>query len=174
MSDLSEYIKSLYTIARRGFEWKPLYFNNNSSMDENGIYSDMNIPKGDKFTYIKFTIQYQSSCDENGLSHPEEGIKYYILHSLKIDDLTEPLIVPKPCNAEVSQTSSQVSAALSVNNFGRFRYVFDDVETAQKVAIKEIEQMITPLLRCLTKEDYRNVKGFIEKYNNSLNNKVEI
>lgn len=172
MSDLSEYIKSLYTIARRGFEWKPLYFNNNSSMDENGIYSDMNIPKGDKFTYIKFTIQYQSRCDKNGFSHPKEGIRFYILHSLKIDDLTEPLIVPKPCNAEVSQTSSQVSAALSVNNFGRFRYVFDDVETAQKVAIKEIEQMITPLYHCLLKVECDDVKNFIEKYNNKLSNEV--
>lgn len=32
MSELSEYIKSLYATAIRGFEWKPLYFNNNSSM----------------------------------------------------------------------------------------------------------------------------------------------
>lgn len=143
MNELSEYIKSLYATARRCFEWKPLYFNNNSSMDENGIYSDMNIPKGDKFTYIKFTIQYQSRCDENGLSHPKEGIKYYILHSLKIDDLTEPLIVPKPCNTGNNQTGSQISTALKVNNFGRFRYAFDDVETAKKVAVKEIEQMIT-------------------------------
>lgn len=172
MSELSEYIKSLYATARRCFEWKPLYFNNNSSMDENGIYSDMNIPKGDKFTYIKFTIQYQSRCDENGLSHPKEGIKYYILHSLKIDDLTEPLIVPKPCNTDNLQTSSQISTALTVNNFGRFRYAFDDVETAKKVAVKEDEQMIMPLLHCLTKEDYSDVKEFIEKYDNGLNDEV--
>ncbi|SJZ74917.1 hypothetical protein [Eubacterium coprostanoligenes] len=113
----------------------------------------MNIPKGNKFTYIKFTIQYQSRCDENGLSHPKEDIKYYILHLLKIDDLTEPLIVPKPCNTGNIQTDSQISAALTVNNFGRFRYAFDDVETAKKVAVKEVEQLITPLLHCLTNED---------------------
>lgn len=122
--------------------------------------------------YIKFTIQYQSRCDENGLSHPKEGIKYYILHSLKIDDLTEPLIVPKPCNTENLQTSSQISTALTVNNFGRFRYAFDDVETAKKVAVKEDEQMIMPLLHCLTKEDYSDVKEFIEKYDNGLNDEV--
>lgn len=162
MSDLSEYIKSLYTIARRGFEWKPLYFNNNSSMDENGIYSDMNIPKGDKFTYIKFTIQYQSRCDKNGFSHPKEGIRFYILHSLKIDDLTEPLIVPDSCNTENVQTDSQISSSLTVNNFGRFRYAFDDVETAKKVAVKEVEQLITPFLHCLTNEDYSDVKEFIK------------
>lgn len=132
MSDLSEYIKSLYTIARRGFEWKPLYFNNNSSMDENGF-----------------------SCHK-------EGIKYYILHLLKIDDLTEPLIVPKPCNTGNIQTDSQNSAALTVNNFGRFRYAFDDVETAKKVAVKEVEQLITPFLHCLTNEDYSDVKEFIK------------
>lgn len=172
MNELSEYIKSLYATARRCFEWKPLYFNNNSSMDENGIYSDMNIPKGDKFTYIKFTIQYQSRCDENGLSHPEEGIRFYILHSLKIDDLTELLIVSKPCNAEVSQTSSQVSAALTVNNYGRFRYAFDDIVTAKKVAVKEVEQMITPLYHCLLKVEFDDVKNFIEKYNNKLSNEV--
>lgn len=162
MSELTEYIKSLYATARRCFEWKPLYFNNNSSMDENGIYSDINIPKGDKFTYIKFTIQYQSRCDENGLSHPKEGIKYYILHLLKIDDLAEPLIVPKPCNTGNIQTDSQISAALTVNNFGRFRYAFDDVETAKKVAVKEVEQLITPFLHCLTNEDYSDVKEFIK------------
>ena len=143
-------------------------------MDENDIYSDMNISKGDKFTYIKFTIQYQYLFDKKGLSRTKEVIRFYILHSLKIDDLIEPLIVPKPCNTENLQTSSQISTVLTVNIFGRFRYAFDDVETAKKVAVKEVEQMITPLLRCLTKEDYRDVKGFIEKYNNSLNNKVEI
>lgn len=77
----------------------------------------MNILKGDKFTYIKFTIQYQSRCDENGLSRPKEGIKYY---------------------------------------------TFDDVETAKKVAVKEVEQLITPFLHCLTNEDYSDVKEFIK------------
>lgn len=96
----------------------------------------------------------------------------YILHSLKIDDLTEPLIVPKPCNTENIQTDSQISATLTVNNFGRFRYAFDDVETAKKVAVKEVEQLITPLLHCLTNEDYRDVKEFIKKYNNSLNDEA--
>ena len=111
------------------------------------------------YRYVKFTVQYVSRCDENGLSHPEEGTKYYVLHELVLDDMKEPFYIPEPNN----ESKWNDEKAYKVNEYGRFRYVFDDEETAKKVVFNELTFMIYPLGYLLDDDEIEEWNDFIEK-----------
>jgi hypothetical protein len=87
MSDLLQWLMDVYTKAKSNdFEWKPVYPNNMISNGKCGIFTDMSFKSGNKFEYLKFTVQYMSSGDENGMSHPEEGEKWNeFLYSFRED-----------------------------------------------------------------------------------------
>lgn len=151
MSTLLEWMKVVYEKAKGGnLQWKPLYPNNMPCNGIAGSYTDMFIKEGKRYSYIKFTIQYMHRCDEDGISHPEEGIRYYVLHQLEIRDLEETFSIPVPSD---DYKMTEETDADIVNSFGRFRYVFDDEGTARKVACSELLHIIYPFTHVLSEEE---------------------
>ena len=157
-----EWMKSVYAkVKENDFEWKPLYPNNMPCNGVAGLYMYMFFKEDDHFKYVKFTIEYMSRCDEDGISHPEEGTKYYVLHLLKEDDLKETFEIPEPSDdyCPFDYTNAGV-----VNDYGRFRYVFDDEETAKKAAAKELLQMIYPATYFLSYKEQQYWDWFVKSF----------
>ena len=157
-----EWMKAVYTrVKENDFQWKPLYPNNMPSNGVAGIYMDMIFKEDEHFKYVKFTIEYVSRCDENGLSHPEEGVKYYVLHLLEENDVQEAVEISDPLEDYPPFADTNANR---VNKYGRFRYVFDDEETAKKVVHKELLQMIYPYTYILTYEETRHWNWFVKSF----------
>ena len=160
MSELLDWMKDVYTKAKTSdFEWKPVHPNNMICNGIKGLYTDMFFEKDGKYTYLKYTIDYQSRCDEEGCSHPEEGVKYYVLHELRRTDLDEKFEIPPP----TEYRNKDNDLAYLVNNFGRFRYVFDDEDTAKSVVAHELLMMIYPYTYILSEEELVEWRRHIEE-----------
>lgn len=152
MSTLLEWMKAVYAKAKNyNLQWKPLYPNNMPCNGVAGSYTDMFLMEGERYNYVKFTIKYMYRCDEDGISHPEEGIRYYVLHMLEIRDLEVTFSIPEP--SDDYKMTDKTNADI-VNSYGRFRYVFDDEETARKVACSELLQIIYPFTHILSEEEF--------------------
>lgn len=150
MSEIVAWLKNVYPkVKTNEFEWKNIYFNNMPCNGVTGIYTDMFFKEENEYTYIKYSIEYCSRCDKKGVSHPEEGIRYFVLHELKIDNLDEKFDIPEPSNTPPGDGS----AAYRVNSYGRFRYVFDDEETAKSVAVNELLMWIYSYTYILSEEE---------------------
>ena len=157
MSELLEFLKPIYSTAiKNDFVWKPIHPNNMLENPISGVYTDFNFKDKDKYRYVKYSIQYQSMCDSNGLSHPELGTKYYILHEFQIIS-NDPIIVPEP-------TGNFTFGAFDgyINDYGRFRYAFDDEATAKSVACKELLQIIYPYTYILDPEELKEFNKYCE------------
>ena len=63
------------------------------------------------------------------LSHKEEGIKYFCLHSFHLSDLPQEYKTP-----ELDEVESDYR--LSINNLGYLCAIFDDIDIA-KLAVKQ-------------------------------------
>ena len=160
MSELLEWMKDVYIKAKSDdFVWKPIYPNNMPCNVVNGIYTDMFFERDGKYQYIKYSIQYQSRCDENGFSHPDEGTLYYILHVLELSDLEEKFEIPEPDD----KIPFHNELACLVNDYGRFRYAFSDEETAKKVASNELLHKIYPYGFILSESEAEEWNRFVEK-----------
>ena len=160
---LLNWMKSVYSKAMdENWIWKPLYNNNMPGNGVEGVYTDMFFKADSHYDYLKFTIQYMSRCDESGISHPEDGVKYYILHSLEINDLQETFVIPEP--TDDFHPFNQEDKAGLVNNYGRFRYVFDDEETPKKVAHAELLQMLYPRSFLFSVEDSYEWGEFVKSF----------
>ena len=162
MSELVEWMKDIYLRARENrFEWKPVHPNNLTGNPVEGIYTDMNFKKDGKYDYLKYTISFESRCDENGTSHPEEGTKYYVLHELYLKGLDEEIRIPEPCDR--FNPANAGNAAL-VDNYGRYRHVFDDEETAKKVVCSELLFKIYPCTYILSAEEEEDWYDFLSTF----------
>ena len=162
-TSLLHWMKSVYSKAMdENWQWKPLYYNNMPSNGVVGVYSDMFFENNGDYDYIKFTIQYISRCDESGISHPEEGVKYYILHSLMIYDLQKTFAISGPTDDYLPFIQENKSKLL--NDYGRFRYVFDDEETTKKVAHIELHHLLYPRTFLFSVEDNYEWEEFIKSF----------
>lgn len=160
MGTLLDWMKEVYTKAEENdLQWKPIYANNMPSNGKSGIYTDMIFKKDGKYQYRKFSIEYVTRCDSCGISHPEEGIRYYVLHLLEINDLDNTFEIPEPSEDFVFFDDN--SNACIVNEYGRFRYVFDDENTAKEVVCAKLKQMIYPYIYILDKEEVVEWKRFL-------------
>lgn len=154
-------MKSVFTKAQENdFVWKPIYPNNMPCNGKCGIYTDMFFEDDGRFAYRKFSIEYVSRCDSCGISHPEEGVRYYALHLLEINDLEKTFEIPEP--SDDYEPFDKGNANL-VNDFGRFRYVFDDEQTAKKVVCWELKQMVYPYISILDEEEVAEWKRFVSE-----------
>lgn len=161
MSETLKWLKDIYLKAHNGdFLWKPIYPNNMPCNRKDGIYTDMFFEKDGKYEYLKCSIQYLSEVDEEGFSHPEKGTKYYVLHELRIEDLEETFEIPEPTD----DFDFRNNLACLVNNYGRFRCVFDDEETAKKVISSELKNLIYPYTYLLNDEELEEWIGFVKQY----------
>ena len=159
MSELISWMKEVYKkVKANDFEWKNIYPDNMPCNGVKGKYTEMFFKKDGKYTYIKYSIEYCSRCDEDGLSHPEEGTKYYVLHELIKHDLEETFKIPEPSNEFLWDES----LACLVNEYGRFRYVFDDEKTAKKVAANDLLMLIYPYTYILNDEEKAEWRAFYE------------
>lgn len=167
MSEILEWMKEIYAKAKNNdFKWKPIYPNNMPCNGTDGIYTDMFFERSNKFQYIKYSIRYQSRCDKDGISHPEEGTAFYILHELRIDDLEEKFEIPQPSDKfDWSNSYSNL-----VNDYGRFRYAFSDEETAKSVVAAELVQMIYPFGYILSDNEQNEWNLFVNEFNNNAEN----
>lgn len=165
MSELLDYLKEMYVMIKEdNFLWYNYYPNNMPCNRKEGIYTYFWIKRDDKYVFNKYTIQYMSRCDEDGLSHPEEGTKYYVVHELVINDLDEKLKIPAPDDYfQVEKVEGYFSPNI-VNEFGRFRYVFDDEETAKKVLKSELLHAIYPHMFILSDKEGEEWNKFVEEY----------
>lgn len=138
---LLQWMMSVYSKAKsNNFEWHPLYLNNMPGNGVAGTYTDMYFVRDGHFQYVRFTIEYVARCDKNGISHPEEGVKYYVLHMVDLIDQD------------------------TADDYGIFRYVFDDKKTAKKVIVNELLQMIYPFTLILTYEEKRYWNWFVKSF----------
>lgn len=160
MSELVTWLKAIYAKAQENnFEWKPLYPNNMPCNGKEGIYTEVWFEKEGKYEYLKFTIEYAYRCDEECTSHPEEGIKYYVLHKLRLTDLEEKFEIPEP-----SDHFQLEGLSCMVNDYGAFQHVFDDEETAKKVAANLLKMRIYPYLYILSDEEVEEWNQFMKQY----------
>lgn len=165
MSDMVSWLKEIYTKAMSNdFEWKLIYPNNMPCNGVTGIYTDMFFKHGDTYTYLKYSIQYCHRVDKEGFSHPEEPIKYYVLHELRCLDLPEIFEIPEPSNDYESNSIASI-----VNDFGRFRYIFDDEETAKSVVSNELLVLIYPSTYLLNEDDAKEWNAFLNSFNKGEN-----
>lgn len=161
MSELVKFLENLYIKAKsNNFEWKSIYPNNMLQNGVVGIYTDMFFEKDNKYTYLKYSIEYCSRCDKDGMSHPEEGIRYFVLHELRMRDLDEKFEIPEP--AREFRWDDRDSHR--VNDYGRFRYVFDDVETAKCVVANEVLMILYPYTYLLNEEEGKEWNDFLDKF----------
>ena len=141
--ELLSWLKEIYVkVKTNDFEWKPIYRNVSFGNSVDGIYTDMFFEKDGSYTYVKYSIQYVFRCDSNGITYPTEGVKYYVLHELQMNGLDKTWEIPVPSKA--------YDFNHSVYDYGKFRYVFEDVQTAESVAAKYILNIVysfTHLLR---------------------------
>lgn len=166
--ELLNWLKEIYIKAKtKNFNWKNIYPNNMLCNGVEGIYVDMFFKNNNKYTYIKYSIQYMSRCDANGISHPAEGIKYYVLHELRINDLDDTFEISRPSN----NFNWEDNLSCLVNDYGRFRYVFDDEETAKEVVSKELLGIIYPYQYLLDDKELEEWNNFIKEQNEKENNK---
>lgn len=161
MSDLVNWMKEVYLKGKNNdLEWKPVYPNNMPCNGIEGIYSEMNFQKDGKYQYVKFTVEYQARVDEEGISWPSEGTKYYVLHELIINDSDVPIETPEPNdNYDILETEN----IGFINCYGDYRCVFDDEETAKKVAGHDLLQLIYPYTCILKEKEIEEWNAFIEE-----------
>ncbi len=164
-SQLLSWIKDMYVKAESGdFEWKNIYPNNMRCNGVEGIYTDMFFERDGKYMYLKYSIEYKSRCDKDGVSHPEEGVKYFVLHELMEYDLSETFKIPEPSDEhDFDLDNPEKDLHLLVNDYGRYRYVFDDVETAKKVVAAELRCIIYPYMYLLSEEEGAEWNRFIKE-----------
>jgi hypothetical protein len=122
-----------------------------------GIYTDMFFKCNGKYKYVKFSIIYQSRCDRNGMSHPEEETAFYILHEFRINDLEEKFQIPEPGK----HMDWENAFATMVNNYGRFRYAFRNEKTAKSVISHELLMMIYPYVYLLSDTEAEEWNRFV-------------
>ena len=173
MSELVSWMKEIYKKAQCGeFEWKKVYPNNMPCNRVTGIYTDMFLEKDGTYTYLKYTIEYHARCDKDGMSHPDEKTKYFVLHELRVRDLEEKFKIPEPSDDSWSWSGSNIDNLSNlVNNYGRFRYVFDDEETAKSVVGHELIMLIYPYTYILSDEEEKEWKRFIEEQESGKSSK---
>lgn len=160
MSDLVNWMKEVYLKGKNNdLEWKPVYPNNMPCNGVDGVYSEMNFLKEGKYQYVKFTVEYQARVDEEGFSWPSEGTKYYVLHELIINDLDEPLETPEPKD-DFNFFEDDMGM---INCYGAYRCVFDDEETAKKVAGNDLLHHIYPYTHILNEEEIEEWNAFIKE-----------
>ena len=158
-NSLLPWLKTMYLKAKScDLEWKNIYSNNMPCNGIEGIYTDMFFEKDGKYTYWKFSIEYMARCDSEGTLHPKDGIKYYVLHELNIDDLEETFQIPEPSD----KLDLNDDLRFLVNDYGNFKYVFDDVETAKSAAQHALLGIIYPYIYILTEEECIEWKEFIK------------
>lgn len=149
MSELVNFMKEVYEKAEKNdFEWKPLYPNNMPCNGQEGVYTYMFFKDNDKYTYVKYTIEYFHKVDEEGITRPEDKPRYYVLHGLIENAFAEKFEIPEPNNkCELD------GLGLAVNDYGNFYCVFDDEDTAKKVVSAKLKGMIFPYQYILAEEE---------------------
>ena len=165
-SSLLATLKKFYTAAQQqNFHWRPLYPNNMPCNGQWGIFMDINLKdeESDRYHYCRYTIQYQPRCDANGISHPEEGTAFYLLYRFMLHNLPEPFIIPAPSD----DYDCESNHIYSVNDFGEFRYAFDDEEIAKQVVSADIKQRIYPYLHILSQEELDEWNEFVKSFQES-------
>lgn len=165
MSDLLERLKRYYLAAKRKtFTWYDLYPNNMPCNGKSGIYTYFWFEKKDGWEFLKYTIEYCHRVDEKGLTHTDEPVKYYVLHAFG-KEYSEQYRIPEPGNDSRLHDAPPEGEfhPTIVNEYGRFRYVFDDEETAKKVVSYELLHMLYPNLYILPNEDESEWNKFVDE-----------
>ena len=155
-----EWMKTLYDIARKGdFEWKEVHPNNMIGNGVSGYYTEFNIEKDEGFEYVKYTIEFRYRTDEQCISHPEEGIKYYLTYEFIERDIEEPFTIPEP----TENTDFDDREALSVNDYGRMFQIYEDIETAKRSISYMFLHRIYPLGFMLKDEDVEEWNKYVRE-----------
>ncbi|MCM1164901.1 MAG: hypothetical protein NC299_04465 [Lachnospiraceae bacterium] len=164
MSEFVEVLKQYYLAARqKTFTWYEVHPNNMPQNPVDGIYTYFWFKRKDGWEFLKYTIEYCHRVDEKGMTRVDEPVKYYVLHEFR-DTYPERLKIPEPNCAHFGGSKDPPVGEFSpyiVNTYGRFRYVFDDEETAKKVVSSELLHIIYPLLHMITEEEGEEWNKFV-------------
>lgn len=164
-NDLINYLIRLYKIGKTNdLKWREIHGNNMIDNSVDGIFAEQCIKNGKRFDYVKYSIVYKYRTDENFISYPNEGIKYYVLHSVQMNDLKKRFRTPEP----KENVNLEDWRALSVNKYGDFRAVFSDEVTAKKAAASLFLHMIYPYQFIMTEEETRIYNKKIERINKRI------
>ncbi|MBD5129351.1 MAG: hypothetical protein HDT43_05455 [Ruminococcaceae bacterium] len=129
-----------------------------------GIYTYFWFEKGNEFEFLKFTIQHCHRVDEKGVTHSDESVKYYVLHEF-CEKYPEQYGIPEPSRNSrlIEEPNEGEFHPTIVNSYGRFRYVFDDEETAKKFVSSELLHILYPYLYILSDEDKKEWNKFVDE-----------
>ena len=151
---LIQYLTDLYNVGKNNkLKWKNIFANNMINNPIDGIYAEVNIKYEDKWRYYKYTIEYKYRVDEDCITHPEEGVKYYVLYELILENQEKKIIIPKPA----SRVSFDNWKALLVNSYGHLLGIFDDEETPKKAVNGLICDKLYPYMYILTTEEQKEL-----------------
>lgn len=154
-SSLLKWMEDIYTkIKTQDLEWKDFYPNRMKENGKRGIYAEFIHDNEDgTWTYIKYSIRYHYRVDNRGCSHPDEGVKYYVLAKIENKDLKED---PYKYSAANYHYASD----------GNFIDVFEDEETAKAVAMVHLKVLLYPFTFILSDEEGEEWNKFIESFKN--------
>lgn len=165
MGNLLEQLKQYcLTAKQKTFLWYDVHANNMPQNPKDGIYTYFWFEKEGGWEFLKFTVQYCHRVDGKGLTHSEEPVKYYVLHEFR-EKYPERYKIPEPNDhppLSRDKSAGEFSPSI-VNEYGRFRYVFDDEETAKKVVSRELLHILYPYLYILSEEDRSAWNKFIDE-----------
>lgn len=163
MSNTVKFLEFIYLQAKNNtLVWKPIYPNNMPCNSKQGIYADLNVKDGDnKWQYIKLSINYHFRCDEEGISYPSDGIKYYVLNYLVLGGNEEKIEIPTP--TDNFNPFSDDNSCL-VNSEGHLFAIFDDEETAKKAACSFLLHLLYPYIHLLNEEELKEWNEFVKLF----------
>jgi hypothetical protein len=176
--DLLMWMERMYSIS---YSQNPLYWNilhpNNMYCNGNeGQYATLWVPNKDKFDFYKFTIKYGYRVDENLVSYPMEGIMHYILFIFECRDKYDKILkIPQPNQSIDLYTSSEeyyergYFSPTIVNEYGNFKAVFSNIETAEKACYSYLRHIIYPYGYILSEEDQEEFNIFVTKFREEHN-----
>ena len=143
---------------KQGFKEANLAAIRLEDLEEFYLYKPVKMPEENqkyKDDILKVRRKYKPRIDEDFLYTLFENIG-----ENQIEDLEETFEIPEPTD----DFDFRNNLACLVNNYGRFRCVFDDEETAKKVISSELKNLIYPYTYLLNDEELEEWIGFVKQY----------
>lgn len=161
--ELLSWLKTIYVKAKANdIEWKKIFYGTTSCYSGIGIYTDIVLQTENTYSYVKYSIKYYPTYDIDDIFYDwsKKGKIYYVLYKLKLDRLEDADVIPEPSNDD--RTKNDPGRWWFFND-GDAEAVFDDEETAKRVAVHKLLEEIAPFKLLLTEEESKDWDEWFSK-----------
>lgn len=121
-----------------------------------GVFVYFWLKHPDNFELWKYLILYEYDVDGEGISHPDDGIKYYVLF-----EYTHTYDYEYPIDR--SNRTEQFSPNI-IDQFGRYMHVFCELKIAKKAAAAAALNKIYPYLFLLSDKELIEWNRFVKEF----------